>query len=351
MSMIKITVLLLIASFTTAFTSVSAHESKIRVYGFFDLEAEVSNKDAAGRIWTFDQHHLNIIAIYQIDQRMRVFSEVEYEHGISHKLDNMTGQIYVAKSFFEYKFSDALLVRAGKFMTPFGIYNERHDATPTFIFTVLPQSFYGEHTMSTGAKSRIFAKSATGLQFRGVWNSANWETGYQFYVTNGRGENPDERDDNPNKGVGARLTVAQSNQGVLLGASFYSDRNGLDGNARQTSYALDAQFDHSALHVESELILSRLEGSDSSGAPNETFRNHLGTYVQAWYSIKEVFSPFARYEITDHDRSISNTFTVLGLNYSISPVAVLKAEVHFNRFKNSGEQNHELFVTSVAVAF
>lgn len=354
MRLIKTTLIVLLFSLAVLINLVSAQQSDLKVYGFFDLEAEVSNKDAAGKIWTFDQHHLNFLAIYRIDRQMRIFTEVEYEHGVSLKRDQMTGKVYVAQSFFEYKVSDALLVRAGKFMSPFGIYNERHDATPTFISTKLPHSIYGDHTQSTGVNNRTFAKSGTGLQLKGNWLHTNWETGYQLYLTNGRGDDPNEKDDNANKGTGARLTVAQSSPGFQIGASFYSDRNGVNGNAKQTSYGLDAQFDHSDLHVESELVLGRIEESDSSGVLTGDTRTHLGIYVQSWYSINDVLAPFVRYEVVDHDRSVrdnSHAVTVLGLNFSLNSSAVLKGEVHFYRSEESDEQDYEFFITSIAVAF
>ena len=142
-------------------------QQKLNVYGFFDVEAIVNNKDAAGKRWSFDQHHLNFLVNYQLDDRFRVATEIDYEHGPVFSSAEITGKMYVGKAFLEYKYSDALLARIGIFLSPFGIYNERHDATPTFLFTFLPHSVYNKRELSFGVKGRLFAKQSTGIQVLG----------------------------------------------------------------------------------------------------------------------------------------------------------------------------------------
>ncbi|MFQ5632418.1 MAG: hypothetical protein ACE5I1_26920, partial [bacterium] len=207
---------------------VFAQNPKLKIYGFFDMEAEVSNKNASTKRWTFDQHHLNIITIYHLDSHFRVFSEIEWEHGPSHKANNSTGTIYLARAFLEYKHSDAFEIRTGKFSPPFGIYNERHDATPSFLSTVLPVTVYGKHINSVGKKDRLYAKLATGIWALGAVYVKNWRITYHFYLSNGRGPKPHEKDNNSNKGIGSRLIIRPPSGNLRFGMSYYSDR---DGNA------------------------------------------------------------------------------------------------------------------------
>ena len=44
-----------------------AQRDRFRLSGYFDLQLAWCNRDAAGRRWTFDQHHFNVITIYRID--------------------------------------------------------------------------------------------------------------------------------------------------------------------------------------------------------------------------------------------------------------------------------------------
>jgi len=326
-------------------------QEKLHTYGFFDFEASVNNKDAAGKIWTFDQHHLNILANYRLDNRFRVATEIEWEHGPVHGEGDFIGNIYLAKAFLEYKYSDALLVRIGKFLSPFGIYNERHDATPTFLFTVLPKSVYGTSEIGKG---RSFAAYATGIQLLGNLFANDWEARYQVYLSNGRGPNDSEKDNNSNKGVGWRFVVSPPIGDLHIGTSFYTDLNGDADNARQTTLGFDVQYDLSAAHVEAEIIYPKLENVDTSGNPTGDFTYPNGYYILGAYTLFNRLTPFVRYDFFDPDIDVINNgekIIVIGLNYAVSPRIYLKAAVHFHRFQDPSIESYEMFISSVAVAF
>ena len=331
-----------------------SQEQKLHVYGFFDVEAEVSNKDAAGKRWTFDQHHLNVITTYILDDRFRVSTEIEWEHGPLYSPASSTGNIYLAKAFLEYKHSDAFLVRAGKFLSPFGIYNERHDATPTFLSTFLPQSVYGNKELSFGGKGRLFAKHSTGVQALGNLTAGEWEAKYQVYLSNGRGPNDSEQDNNANKGLGWRLAIRPPVEELRIGTSYYTDKNGTAKNTKQTSLGFDVEYDISAAHIEAEYFLPELETVDTAGVPTGRFRRVNGYYVLGAYTFFDVLTPFVRYESFDPDLDIGNNgenITTVGLNYAVTSSVFLKGEVQFFRHKNPSAKTYELFVASVAVAF
>lgn len=331
-----------------------AQQSELKIYGYFDFEAEVSNKDAAGKIWTFDQHHLNIITIYPLDYRFRVFGEIEWEHGPVHESSKSTGTIYLARAFLEYTYSDAFKVRAGKFVFPFGIYNERYDATFTFMSTILPSSIYGKHLNSVGHNDRLFARYGTGIWVLGTVYANHWEIEYHVYLSNGRGPQPDEIDNNPNKGTGGRLVVSPPLNNLHVGVSYYSDKDGNSFNTKQSALGVDVGFDDSSLKLESELLIFRGEKVDARGFPNGTFQEGMGYYVQGGYTFFEQLTPFVRYDFFDSDIDKNNdgeSDITLGLNFSIASRVFLKSEVHFERFQDTVKNDYELFIASVAVAF
>lgn len=330
-----------------------ADESKVKIYGFFDMEVEVNNKDVSGKRWTFNQHHLNIITIYNIEKNYRLFTEVEYEHGPSHKKGEFYGKIYLGKAFFEYKMSDAFKIRAGKFLTPFGIYNERHDATPTFLSTKLPHSIYGLHHLAGDFNGRIFSKFSTGVQVVGSLYPKDWEVKYQIYVSNGRGDAPSEKDNNTNKGIGGRLIVSPPLEGLSVGSSYYTEKNGLDFDSRQKSLGFDIEFTHENLYFESESIIFQIERLDIFNIPTGVFRKGYGFYSTVAYSFREKITPFFRYEYEKHDIDSNDRehLLVFGLNYSINPRVYVKNELHLHHTFGSTEEKDEMFSASLAVAF
>lgn len=332
-----------------------AQQSKLRIYGYFDLELEASNKDAVGKRWTFDQHHFNVVTIYQLDDRLRVFGEIEWEHGISLQSGGGgSGLVAVERAWLEYKYSDAFKVKVGKFLPPFGLYNLKHDATPTFLSTFLPGSVYGKRINPVGGKQLLYAKFGTGVQVLGTLFADSWQAEYYLYLSNGRGPSPGEKDNNSNKGVGGRLVVSPPIEELRFGVSYYGDKNGNANNTEQTTLAFDAELDYSDIKLETELILPRLEQIDDTGTPNGKFQNGIGFYVQGAYTFFDKLTPFARYDFFDPDANKSDdgeTDAVLGINFSVTPRVYLKSEVHFLRFRNSSSKDYEMFISSIAVAF
>jgi len=329
---------------------------KLNIYGFFDFEVEANNQDSASKIWTFDQHHLNVLANYKLDDRFRVATEIEYEHGPMHSAKEITGNIYLAKAFLEYKYSDALFTRVGIFLSPFGIYNERHDATPTFLSTILPESVYGKKEFEFRGKNRLFAKHSTGIQVLGNLFMNDWGVKYHVYLSNGRGPKQSEADNNTNKGFGWRFVISPPIEELRIGTSFYSDKNGDAGNASQTTFGFDVEFDLSAFHVEAEIIIPELENLDTSSVPTGSFTTVNGYYILGAYTLFDRLTPFVRYEFFDPDIDIKNNgenMIMVGLNYAVTPSVYLKGEVHFHshQIKDNLSEKHETFISSIAVAF
>lgn len=333
---------------------------KLKTYGYFDMEVMASFKKDNAEPWSFDQHHLNLITIYTINDRYRVFTEIEYEHGPFFSESESSGMILLEKAYLEYKHSDALRVRIGKYPSPFGIYNERHDATPTFIATRLPHSVYGKHELASGRKDQLFAKFATGIQVVGDLYSYGWETRYHFYVSNGRGRKPGGADDNSNKGLGGRLVVSPPLANLRLGASYYTDKHGLVNHAEQRSLGVDIEFDLGNLHLESEVLINRSEKVDTTGQPTGEFRKALGYYVMAAYTFGDKVTPFVRYEYSDHGSSEVNglkKMSMIGINVALTQQVYLKNEVHFSYDHHTDHSyiddpdQYYMYVGSIAVAF
>ncbi len=340
----------------------SAHGSgaELQSFGFFDIEAEFGNKDEAAERGTFDQHHLTMIWHTAVNEQFRVLFETAYEHGPTLKAGSGEGKIYLPKAYAEYHRTDALRVRLGKFLPPFGIYNERHDATPTVVPTVLPQSVYDKHLNLSGAladslgqKVRAYPRFATGAWVLGTAWLGEWELAYQAYLTNGRGSSSHEKDDNRNKGIGGRLVVTPL-RGPRLGISWYGDRNGELNDARQDALGIDLEYDSTDLYFETGMILPRLETLAADGTPTGVRREPFGWYVMAGYTLRDRTTPFVYHDRYDPDRDVADDGqydTAIGINHALAATVFLKAELHFIAFEDQNRQGYRNLVTSLAVAF
>ena len=87
-------------------------------------------------------------------------------------------------------------------LTPFGLYNLKHDATPTFLSSFLPNAVYGEHANPLGNSQRLYGKFATGIQVLGIFITDSWSGEYHVFASNGSGPKPAKQDNNTNKAVG-----------------------------------------------------------------------------------------------------------------------------------------------------
>ncbi len=332
----------------------------LTTYGFFDLEMEIGNKDGAAKRGTFDQHHLTLIWQKQLDPRFSVLFETSYEHGPNLSDGTLEGKIYLPKAYCEYMRTDVLILRMGKFLPPFGIYNERHDATPTVIPTVLPQSVYGKHLNLLGAevaefsqKVRAYPRYATGLWTLGTAFKNDWEFDYHAYVTNGRGDDPSEKDDNANKGFGSRFVVTPPGL-PSLGFSYYSDRNGSLDGARQNAFGTDLEFSAGPLFIEAGSLFPELEGLNDDGRRNGSIRRPLGGYIMAGFTLWDRTTPFAYLDRYDPDRDTGNDAVsdlTLGVNHMLANSVFIKSELHLYRFQDAAKSGYWNAIASLAVAF
>jgi hypothetical protein len=117
------------------------------------------------------------------------------------------GSIILERAALDWTRYPFFSVRAGLFLTPFGIYNVDH-GTPTLITTSLPiyisQGFIPERQL--------------GIQIFGSQPVERWELGYAATVSNGRTDGILDVDDS--KGFGGRLFARRQGElQLLLGAS------------------------------------------------------------------------------------------------------------------------------------
>ena len=132
------------------------------------------------------------------------------------------GSIVIERAWLEWNDYDALRVRAGYWLTPYGIWNLDH-GTPTLISLLLPDFFSMEY----------FPTHQTGVQLLGTVPTGNWELGYHATISNGR--TPGLVDETEDKALGGRVFARLADTtSVTIGASGYY------GSYSETDKALES---------------------------------------------------------------------------------------------------------------
>lgn len=221
----------------------SMENSRVHVYGFTDFAFAVPLNDAAKQLVmpssTFLVGHFNVYMGAEFGSGWRSLSEVRFMYlpngvdwtsrfkvggaptevlrpGGSRTDTTVTdpsqaaiqapirwGAIDIQRAWLEYTQNEYLTIRAGQFLTPYGIWNVDH-GSPVLI---------GVH-MPLVSAAVLFPERQTGLELYGSAYLGQLELGYHLTVSNGRGPIDTYRDLDANKAIGGRLFASTD---ALLG--------------------------------------------------------------------------------------------------------------------------------------
>ena len=265
------------------------------------------------------------------------------------KQDLRWGSIIIERAWIEYQPRDWLGVRVGRFLTPYGIWNEEH-GTPVLIPARQP-IFLTVALMPTAQTG--FWVHGRAFPLNGV------SLDYGVTVSNGRGPLDEIADLDSNKAVGARLRATwQGEAKVSLGAYYYTgDYTDLKRRVTQIdplraeevitvaytehTIAGDLLVEWGALRFQAEVLYGsvayhgqRRELDPISQAPlSDHLRN--GGYGLLAYRLPFRFAELRPYLMYDHYDTnnylsgISAAGNVIagGINWRITPETVAKAEL------------------------
>ncbi len=330
-------------------------------YGYIDLEYKQTTSDkfessgpddANLKNGAFDLHHLIFLLDATVSPNLFVKVQMEFEHGINSLAAEST--VVMEYGFMEYLVDDWMKFRAGKMLTPWGIYNEIYDATPAYLTVFPPEVFY---RADRKGGFMLMPKWTTGVAALGVTsvNSDYDDLDYIFYVGNGESRvtiNDSENDDNINKAVGGRVLYKSHDEKFQLGASgYYGDKAVSRSRLEETHWttSFQAELNWQSFNFHSEYGYSEL------GKQKE-----IAFYFQGSYRY-ERYTPYLRYETIDPDlgQNLDSWNTYLaGLNVKLTDYLFFKVEwnQHVREVNNEdiiiGEpQNYGEFRTAVAVLF
>jgi Phosphate-selective porin O and P len=237
-------------------------------------------------------------------------------------------------AFAEWRFSDAVKLRAGRVKQPFGLYTEIFDVGTLRPFVTLPQGIYGP----VGFVSEGF----DGVSLTGRIPSGRWAVGYDLYGGSIGFSADQARQDILNDGsvvaegerlrdtIGGRLNLETPVTGLVVGASAYT---GTEDAGRHSVVGIHAVYLSERWSVRTE----RAHESEDRGVKADAFyveaaRQFAKWQVAARYDLSTTSEgtapPAAESLRHHHDASV-------GLNYWFAPGFVLKLSYHHvegNRF-------------------
>jgi len=267
-----------------------------------------------------------------------------------------TGSVFIERAWIEYSVSLPINLRAGSWLTPYGIWNEDH-GSPTIIPVTRPYVIGLE----------FLPERQTGLVLYGSFYASEAVTlGYHVGFSNGRGPVADYADMDDNKAVTLRLQFHHHGAGDLdLGAAAYAGRYSdlsqrvvadgaslaLADDVRERfdefSWALDARYVRGGLHLQAEFIMNEKAYTEGgrpirSGSEFQPDDRRYGGYVVAGYRFdwlglmpyvtSEYFSLKNVFDLTrPPDRVVAKHFG-LGFNSRPTNNVTLKLEGHLAIF-------------------
>jgi hypothetical protein len=284
--------------------------------GYLDLEYSAADNTEGNANGSFHQHHLSFLMDMPVSPKVSAFTHVEFDHGANintppcntgqtgcSSFGTNGGDIVVENAFIKYVSSDALQFRFGRMLTPFGYYNEIHDATPAIISIAIPAAI---NRMRERGGNSMFPQWNTGMDMFGtvLLNSSPME--YSIYVGNGEnpvGWNDSQVDANANKALGGRVSY-QLTEGIQVGASVFNDAEAYTSGG--TGGITNLQ------HTSGSVLLSLIGGdtvfflSEYAVTWLDGFGRSSAGYGQFTYVFTKRFSVYYRYENTSPDDTVAN---------------------------------------------
>lgn len=296
------------------------------------------------------------VFLYQFQDKILFEAELEFEleDGVT-----STGLEYAQVSYIA---NDNLVLGAGKFLLPFGVFGER--IHPSWINKfATPPPIFGHHVSEFGAEPIIPILSDIGAQARATLRPGPFAINLNGYVTQGPAiEDGDEEipeigfpassgDNNAGKTLGARLDFAlppmfEVNFSIMNGD--YDDAGVLDF----TGYNVAGEFRSRGIEIRGEYVQTRQEIETFEGFP--TLKRH-GFYGQAAYRVAswepvlrwtQIFDSTLGGELEDEGAWQMG----VGLDYWFAPSIALMAAYEINR-EQGIELDNDRFIIHFAFGF
>jgi hypothetical protein len=302
------------------------YTSKLTINGYsgFEFEKQLEDEGEGDPNGSFDADLFDLVLNFQVTDKIRVSSDLTWEHGTATEED--FGNVAIEYAFVEYAFSDLMKVRVGKMFIPFGIYNEIHTAKPAFLSVKEPASTNKAERIVDDA-FRFYPRWGAGIAVHGDGLIGDRGFSYDVFLSNGDQSetNPFEEDNNTAKAVTGRFRFEPS-ESLEVGTSFYRDQQDSDGVGSLTSSGVELRYQARAWKLWAELDFGWLEPQEG----DEILQ--MGWYLQPSYEFESGLTPYFRLERVDPSTEVADDHgydVIAGLNYEVSGGFMIKIENNY----------------------
>lgn len=272
-----------------------------------------------------DFHRLILFIGHQFNERIRFFSEIEYEHADT----GSNGSVEIEQAYLEFDLNDQNRARAGLFLVPVGIINETHE----------PPSFYGveRNPVERNIIPATWWVGGTALrgEFASGWSydvalheGLNTSAGDSYAVRKGRQKTSEAIADD--LAATARLKWT-GYPGVEIAGSFQYQADvtqGTDSSAGSANlYEVHAIWNRGPFGLRALYALWDLDGSGPKAIGAD---EQKGFYVEPSYKFNDKFGIFTRFNQWDNAAGSGSDSEKqqwdIGLNWWPHPDVVIKAD-------------------------
>lgn len=287
--------------------------------GYFQSDFTTSQDPDQPR--DFQLRRINIIYTKKVMDNAKVLVDIEYENGLELAADGGPGEVKISRGYGELKLNSRTKLQIGKFLTPFGIYNEIHDFSASYV-PIDPPIFFRKNQFFTGDSSRrAISKYSTGLLLHLKYHKLSIQTG----LANGEQLEEDGSDKNRSPLTFMHLTYNFWRQSSL-GLSYQKDKiNVLNGTKWEESYGLDLQIESQTLLFQAEFFRGK-KWNRTVEAQNTTYQS--ASFLAGHY-LSESTIIFARYGVLTPNVETTEYKTEeygIGVNYYFNYYTILKWE-------------------------
>lgn len=350
---------------------------KLNLYGTLKFE-DFANADS-----TFDARNIELFVDANITDRLRGFTEIEFERTATTHAGSREGEVEIEQGWIEYNINPYFNPRFGVILVPFGKFNLEHfdpfrDLTdrPIAMRRVIPTTWSEAGAGFTG-------DAFPGHRLPEPFN--NFTINYQFYFINGLTDDLDDTgtrnargsfktDTNNNKAIVGRIGLSPFSDQEIGISGYYGEYNDKGKNI----FGVDVDWDFSSGPWEliGEYAFFNLEKGFQKNNPAQTVPETLsGGYVQVnyhfWFDVLNstflgrnfsapTFTAIVRYgEARIDDDGDPGTGDndesrlTIGFNYRPVEPFAFKIEYQLNQTDHEVLErgNNNGFVASVSAAF
>lgn len=293
---------------------------------------------------------------HRFNDKTKFVTEIEFEHAVTAAPDD-PGEVALEQAYIEHQLGQRLALRAGLFLVPLGITNERHE----------PHTFYGvdRPLVETAIIPSTYREG--GVMLVGDTETGlNWKLGLSTYFNLGKWDAASsDGKASPLASIHQEMALARSKNlawigaldyrgipGLLLGAGLISGKAGQaatsGANPRITLADLHARWTPGRWDLQAVYAAGRISGAGPlnlayAADPTPIPARFDGAYVQAAYRLWSqgdyALKPFVRHERLNTAKSFDGfpaglgrtgdpyeRVTTVGANFHLTPSVVVKAD-------------------------